>query len=241
MRSLLAASFVLLATALPAAAQTARVDDGLTIVALTESAQRDVPRDRLRLQLRVEQTGSDATRVQGEINRRMSSALEKARAVAQPGKLRVETGGYWIYQERPQDAPARWRGAQSLTLVGNETAVILPLAAQLQQEGFLMSQMGWELSIDARRKHEDELTTEAIERLRARSELIARAMNGALVRFSKIGVGSVGGERPPPMAMRAAPAPMGAGAAASAPVAAEPGIEQVQVNVQAEILVKPNP
>ncbi len=241
MRSLVAVILMILAAALPAAAQPARADDGLTIVALTESAQRDVPRDRLRLQLRVEQTASDATRVQGEINRRMNAALEKARAVAEPGKLRVETGGYWIYQERPQDAPARWRGAQTLTLVGSDTAAILPLAAQLQQEGFLMSQMGWELSNDARRKHEDELTTEAIERLRARSELIARAMNGALVRFSKIGVGSVGGERPPPMAMRAAPAPMGAGAAASAPVAAEPGIEQVQVNVQAEILVKPNP
>ena len=241
MRRSLAAAFLVLAAALPAAAQPTRADDGLTIVALTESAQRDVARDRLRLQLRVEQTGSDATRVQGEINRRMALALEKARAAAEGGRLRVETGGYWVYQERPQDAPARWRGAQTLTLVGNDTAALLPLAALLQQEGFLMSQMGWELSNDARRKHEDELTTEAIERLRARSELIARAMNGGLVRFSKISVGSVGGERPPSMAMRAAPAPMAAGAAAAVPIAAEPGIEQVQVNVQAEILVKPNP
>lgn len=241
MRQSLAAACIILGAALPAAAQTAKSDEGLTIVALTESAQREVARDRLRLQLRVEQTGADATRVQAEINRRMTLALEKARAVAEAGKLRIETGGYWIYQERPQDAPARWRGAQTLTLVGNDTAAILPLAAQLQQDGFLMSQMGWELSNEARRKHEDDLTTEAIDRLRARSELIARAMNGGLVRFGKISVGSIGGERPPPIAMRASPAPMAAGAAASAPIASEPGIEQVQVNVQAEILVKPNP
>lgn len=241
MRQSLAAACIILSAALPAAAQTAKSDEGLTIVALTEFAQREVARDRLRLQLRVEQTGADATRVQAEINRRMNLALEKARAAAEGGKLRIETGGYWIYQERPQDAPARWRGAQTLTLVGNDTAAILPLAAQLQQDGFLMSQMGWELSNEARRKHEDDLTTEAIDRLRARSELIARAMNGGLVRFGKISVGSIGGERPPQIAMRASPAPMAAGAAAGAPVASEPGIEQVQVNVQAEILVKPNP
>ena len=76
MRQSLAAACIILSAALPAAAQTAKSDEGLTIVALTESAQREVARDRLRLQLRVEQTGADATRVQAEINRRMTSRCE---------------------------------------------------------------------------------------------------------------------------------------------------------------------
>jgi predicted secreted protein len=189
----------------------------------------------------VEQTGTDATRVQNEINRRMAAALEKAKAAAGDGRqLRVESGGYWIYQERPQEAPARWRGAQQLSLVGTNTATLLPLAAQLQQDGFLMSGVNWELSNEARRKLEDELTTEAIERLHARSRFVAAAMDAQIVRFDKISIGTAGDR---PAMLQRGPMPMGAAAAgaAAAPIAAEPGLETVQIGVQAEILVKQRP
>jgi uncharacterized protein len=228
-----------LACTTPAGAQQgAAREDGLTTVSLVESAQRDVQRDRLRIQLRVEQTGADATRVQGEINRRMAAALEKVRAAAADGRqLRAESGGYWIYQERPQEAPARWRGAQQLSLVGTDTATLLPLAAQLQQDGFLMSGINWELSNEARRGIEDELTTEAIERLRARSRFVAAAMEAQIVRFDRISIGTTADR---PAMLQRGPMPMGAAAAgpAGAPVAAEPGLETVQIGVQAEILVK---
>lgn len=241
MRSTLAALglLALAAGASPARAQDIKVEDGLTVVVLTESAQREVVRDRLRVQLRVEQTGADAGRVQTEINRRMAAALDKAKAAADGARLRVETGGYWVYQERPQDAPARWRGAQMLTLIGNDAALILPLAGQLQQDGFLMSGLGWELSLEARRRVEDEITVEAIERARARSQLVAQAMNATLVRFGKIAIGSAGHERPPLMARAMAAGEARGGAAP--PVAAEPGVETVQIGIEAQILVKSKP
>jgi predicted secreted protein len=230
----------LLAAAAPAFAQQAGPRaDGLTVVSLSESAQREIRRDRLRIQLRAEQAGTDATRVQNEINRRMAAALEKAKPLAGDG-LRVETGGYYVHQERSQDQSMRWRGAQMLVLSGSDAAALLQLAGRLQQDGFLVGGMDWELSGEARRKAEDALTGEALERLRARSRFVADAMGGEFLRFDKVSVGT-SSERPP-IAMRG-PAPMAAaaGVPAAVPIASEPGLEFVQVGVQAEILVKPRP
>ncbi|MBL8697006.1 MAG: SIMPL domain-containing protein [Alphaproteobacteria bacterium] len=241
MRIVPAALVLALATVLvaPAVAQEAKPEDGLTVVVLSESAQREILRDRLRVQLRVEQTGADAARVQAEINRRMTAALEKAKGAADGAKLRVETGGYWIYQERPKDAPARWRGAQGMTLVGTDAAAILSLAGELQQDGFLMNGLAWELSPEARRRLQDELTTEAIERARARGQLVARAMDATLVRFGRLVIGAAGNEyQPMPRAMAYGEA---RAAAAPAPVAAEPGVEVVQVGIEAQVLMKPRP
>jgi len=64
-------------------------------------------------------------------------------------------------------------------------------------------------------------------------------MGSDFVRFEKVAIGTTL-ERPP-IAVRG-PMPMGAAAGpAPAPVASEPGIELVQIGVQAEILVKPRP
>jgi predicted secreted protein len=230
----------LLASTTPGLAQQGGPrNDGLTTVSLSESAQREIRRDRLRVQLRIEQTGTDATRVQNEINRRMAAALEKARPFAGAG-LRLESGGYYVHQERLQDQSARWRGAQTLTLVGTDAAALLPLAGQLQQDGFVASGMDWELSSEARRTAEDALTGEALERLRARSRFVAEAMGADFLRFDKVNVGT-SLERPPIAMRAAAPMAAAAGGPASVPIASEPGLELVQVGVQAEILVKPQP
>ena len=245
MRATLAAVLLACATlaAGPAPAQQAAApaatEDRPTLVTLGETARREIRQDRLRVQLRIEQTGPDAARVQGEVNRRMAAALDRARAAAAPGRLRVETSGYWIHQERDAATrETRWRAAQGLTLVGAEPAAILALAAQLQKDGALAAGLSWELGDDSRRALEDELTTEAVARLRARAAAVATALGGGVERIAKLSIGDAGGERPPVM-LRAMAAPR-AGAEA-APVAAEPGTEIVQVAVQAEIVVRSRP
>ncbi len=218
----------------PASAQTAPEADGFTVVTLSESAQRDVPRDRLRVTLRAEEAGPDAAAVQSAINRRVAAAVERAKAVA---GVRVETGGYWVNEERPKDAPARWRGNQTLVLSSGNPSAVLPLAGELQQAGLLAAGVTWELTPGAVRSVEDELTGEALQRLRFRAELVAREMGLAVARIAKISVGSAGRDRPP------TPRPLAAAAAASpdpAPsLVAEAGEQTVTVSVQAEILLKP--
>ena len=228
MRALAIASLILLS--LPAAAQTLpAASDTSTVLHLGEFAERILRQDRLTVQLRVEASGPDAARVQGEINRRMTAALEQARRVP---AVRAETRGYWVNHERPQSAPARWRGQQMLVLTSTDTAAALALAGELQQGGLVMSSMSFDLSPEATRAAEDELTAEAIRRLHERIERVAATMNLQVRHIRDLRVGQAGGgPGPRPMMMRAE-----APSAAAAPVA-EPGETTVRVSVDAEAVL----
>jgi predicted secreted protein len=221
-------------------------EERATTVTLGETARREIRQDRLRMHLRIEQMGTDATRVQAEVNRRMAIALDKARAAtasAPDGGVRVETGGYWVHQERIGDTrEMRWRGAQTLTIAGTDAAAILALGARLQADGALAGGLGWELSAERRRGAEDELTSEAIARLRARASTVAGALGGSVMRFARIAIGDTGGERPQTI-LRAMAAPAARSGATSDPVAmaAEPGFETVQIAIQADIVVRVAP
>ena len=121
-RHLIAALFVLL----PSLALAQAAEPRLT---LGESAERELVQDRLTVSLRVEATAATAAAVQADVNRRMEAALARARAVS---GIRVETTGYWTYEERPANQPRRWRGQAGLNLVGSDTGAVLALAGALQ-------------------------------------------------------------------------------------------------------------
>jgi uncharacterized protein len=219
----------------PVAAQTplpvpgAR-DDSSTVLHLSEFAEKILRQDRLTAQLRAEATGPDAVRVQAEINRRMTAALDAARRVS---TVRTETRGYWVNQERPPNQPVRWRGQQMLVLTSTDTAAVLALAGELQQAGLVMSGMNFDLSPEATRAAEDELTAEAIRRLRERTERVAATMGLQIRNMRDLRIGQAGsGGGPRPMMMRAE----AAGAAAAPPVA-EPGETTVRVSVDAEVVL----
>src|SRR5262249_55178598 len=97
-----------------ASAQTGGpADNAAVTLQLGESAERQVTQDRLRANLRVEVGGSDARAVQGQVNTKMAAALERAKAVS---SVRVETGGYYVYEDKTLKRGQRWWGNQSLTL-----------------------------------------------------------------------------------------------------------------------------
>jgi predicted secreted protein len=231
--SIVLSALAMVAASLPADA--AEPDAGLTVLHLTQTAERAIHRDRLRAQLRVEAIGSDARRVQADINRAMTTALEHAKAVA---GIKVETSGYSVYEERQTNAPSRWHGSQGLTLVGSDVAAVLALAGDLQGQGLAMSGLGFELAPETARAAEDDLTSEALTRLRQRSERIAGDLQLTVVRLRDVRIGNVGGDRPPMPLMRSAA--MGAMAAAAPPPAAEAGDATVQVSVDADILLGPS-
>ena len=208
-------------------------DNGMTVLHLTQTAERAIHRDRLRAQLRVEATGSDAKRVQADINKTMTAALDHAKSVA---GIKVETTGYSVYEERLTDNSSRWHGNQGLMLVGGDFAAVLALAGDLQGQGLAMSGLGFELAPETARAAEDDLTSEALTQLRQRSERIANDLQLKLVRLKDVKVGNVLGEQPPMPRMRAV-AMSAAGSSASPPPAAEAGDATVQVTVDADILL----
>ena len=113
------AALVLLAAPLSAAgpALGQDVDQRATVLHLSQTAERSVMRDLLRIELRAEEAGADARSVQAAINRRMAAALDRAHQVQ---GVRLETGTYSVGEERPQNGPARWRGRQSVILTGKD-------------------------------------------------------------------------------------------------------------------------
>ncbi|HZS82140.1 MAG TPA: SIMPL domain-containing protein [Stellaceae bacterium] len=223
-----AASLLLLAMA-PAQAADSEAAPGTTKLHLSQTAERMIPRDRIRVQLRAESVASDPTRVQAEVNKRMTAALDRARAV--PG-VRAETTGYSVFEEHQTNVASRWHGSQTLVLTGGDFAALLGLAGALQGDGLVMSNLTFELAPETARGAEDELTSEALTRLRQRAERIASDLRMKVVGLGELRVGNVivNQPHPPiPYAMAEAKAP------AMPPPAAEAGEATVQVTVEADL------
>jgi predicted secreted protein len=199
-----------------------------TVLHLTQTAERKVVRDRLRVEMRVEETAADALAVQSTINRRMAAALDRTRQVV---GVTVETGSYEVGEERPGHGPAQWRGSQSLILTGGAADAVLQLAGVLQSQGLLMSSMAYEVSPETVRGAEEDLTAEALAGLRARAASIADRLHVAVLGYRDLRVGNAE-TSPPPM-------PRFAMAVMASPVAAA-GESVIRLAVEAEVLLGPS-
>ena len=202
-------------------------DQQLTVLHLSQTAERNVLRDLLRIELRVEETGADPLAIQSGINSRMAAALDRAHKIQ---GVRVETGSYSVGEERPQSGPSRWRGTQSLILTGKDADAALKLAGALQSDGLLMSSLVYEASPEIVRGAEEDLTAEALAALDRRAASIADRMHLAVRGYRDVHVGNAetGGR----------PIPRFAAAAMAAPVA-EPGESTIRVTIEAELMLAP--
>lgn len=217
-----------------AAAQTPSppVPDNATLLHLGEQAQRMVTRDELHAVLRVEAADADAAKLQAAINKRLQAAVARAKRVA---GVTVATGGYSVFQEPPKDKPPRWHGMATLSLVARDAAPLLELAGSLQQDGLVVSSLAYELTPETARSAEDELTGEALARVKQRAERTAAALGLAVERIRDLRIGKAGGVPPGPRMMMLG----GAAPGAPPPPVAEPGEAQVTVSVEAEVLLVP--
>ncbi len=198
-----------------------------TVLHLTQTAERKVMRDVLRAELRVEETGADPLNLQTAVNRRMAAAVNRARQVQ---GIEVETDTYQVDEERPQNAPPRWRASQSLMLTSKAADALLKLAGDLQSEGLWMSSLSYEVSPETVRGAEEDLTAEALAGLAQRASSIADRLHLSVVRYRDLRVGNAEtGNRP---------VPRFAAMAMAAPVA-QPGEAVIRVTVSADLLLGP--
>jgi predicted secreted protein len=200
-----------------------------TVLHLTQSAERRLPRDRLRVEMRAEKTGGTPQAVEAAINALMAQALPEARRA--PG-IAVETGSYTVYRATPANRPARWTGRQSLTLTGLEAGPLLALAGRLQQAGLVMSNLSYDLAPQTVRGAEAALTAEALAALQRRATEVAQRLHMTVAGYRDLTVGNAhSGGGPAPrfaLARAAMPAPVGAAGEAA-----------VTVTVSADILLAP--
>lgn len=222
---------LLLAVVATAVAQSAPLQPAAndqSTLHLSETAQRDVPRDLLRATLAAEATDPDAGKVQSVINQRMSAAMTHIKQIA---GVTAETGGYSVYRETPDKQPPRWHGSQTVTLTSKDFAALLSLTGTLQQQGLVIQSLAPDISREARRSVEDTLTDEALTRLKQRADRVAATAGVKLQGIHTLTVGNVNAPPPiiqPMMRMAAAsPAPM-------PPPVAEAGNATVSITATAE-------
>jgi predicted secreted protein len=204
---------------------------GETIVRLVDGAHRMVVQDRIRAVLRVEAGDPDARQAQAEVNRRMTAAIAKTKEVA---AVTVETGRYYVYEDRPANRPRRWVGTQTMTLTSADATAALALVGQLQADGLLVSALGYELSPEQRRRVERELIPDAIRQLQDKVAVVADAMAMTKSRIIELRLRE---GAPPQMPMRAMQMAAGAAERASPPPVAEPGEVTVSIQVEADVML----
>lgn len=227
-------------TAAPGFAQPAPVREG-TVLSLSETAEREVAPDLLRARLFASATAATATSAQAQVNAMMEKALATVRRLG----LSAETMTYNTWEEtqrpvpvQPGQPPApppqpRWRAQQQLSLVAGDPAKVLQAVGALQADGLGVQQLAYELSRAKRRSLEDELTREALARLKGRAELSAAALGLTFTGWSTIRLG--GSVSAPPVQMQR----LRAEAASAMPVPqAEAGPQLVVFTVDGEAILK---
>lgn len=201
-----------------------------SLLHLSDTAQRALPRDLLRATLAVEAADADPARLQAQINQRMSAALQRSKEVS---AVTIETTGYSLYQERPEKAPPRWHGSQSVTLTSKDFPALLALVGALQQQGLVTQSLTPDLSPEALNGAEDALTDTALARLRQRAERVTATLGMAMRGFRDLNVGNAVAPGP----LRIMPMMASVAAPSAAPPAVEPGVVMVSVTVSADFLL----
>jgi uncharacterized protein len=204
-----------------------------TKLALSATATREVQQDTLVGVLAAHAEAATATAAQATVNGLMTAAIEKARAVS---SVRAASGGYRVFQDYDKDGHVRhWVAEQDLRLTGTAAAPLLELVGALQADGLNVNGLSYQLSAEARRGVEDELTIEAIQTLRNRAERVATSMGMRVQAIESVQVGQPPGEPPIRPMFRATVAE----AAPMPPPVALPDLETVSASVSAELVLVP--
>lgn len=161
----------------------ADITEKYTVLTLNETAERKVEQDRLSATLTLTEKGITAADAQMGVNKKMEAALKLTKKYP---TVKVSTGYYNVWQE-PKTAV--WQGQQTINLHSDNSQQALELVGLLQKNGLQASGVNYYLSDEAQQALNDTLTTEALMKVKARSEKVAEALGLKVARFAEINPG----------------------------------------------------
>ncbi len=208
--------------------------EGQTLITLSVTERLKVEQDTLVASLRIERDNRDSQALQRDIN----AAMEEALALMQSApEIATSTGYYAVYQFSNVPQGGRpdmlWRGSQTITLEGKDAPRILALAGELQERGFLMNSLNYQLSIEKEDEVRDSLMESAIARARANAERAGHALGKADIEIAVLDIDTALGYSGAPVMMARSLA-MGDMAERASPVAGAAETEvSLTVRVQA--------
>lgn len=217
---LLATAFV--ATAAAAQPQPPPRFEG-TVVAMSGTAEIEVPNDEAMVAFFLEVQEPDLARAQSQVNRRVAEGVAMLKR-ADP-KAVVETSGYGSYPVYQPGAARKiigWRVRQSVSVRTTELDE-LPKTIAAGQRQLALGGLDFRLSRAARERVEAELIQRAVANLNARVAAAAQALNvpASRQRIEEINFGAPAGGHPPVPVARMA-------VAAAAEAVAEPQLDAGQ-------------
>jgi predicted secreted protein len=200
-------------------------------VTVTAAATATVTNDRLQAWLRAEAENASAATAASQVNATMAKALANAKDFP---SVKVATAGYSTQQVSDKVKALRWRVGQTMTLESGDFAAAAALISRLQDDnGLLLSGMGFTLAEKTRRDAEDSVTLEAIKLWQARARQAAQGLGFAAWKPGHVTVQTSDGGRIYPMARA-----MGASQVGGAPVAIEASTTDVTVTVSGEAVLQ---
>ena len=235
--------------AMPASAQQTNnvieLPDGHTVLNISATERIEVDQDILVASLRIQQELKSAAEVQNTIN----LAMEKAVALAKKyPSLKIETGQYYVspdYRhiknaqtgERTQEID-KWRGSQTLSIKSSKGEDVLKVSGDIQDMGFVMNNLNYELSTEKYDETRDSLMEETVAALQARALRVAKALGKSTVDVVEINVDAQP-LIPQPMYARAQAMPMADTSESVHAPTAEAGTSSVSMTINARVILKP--
>jgi predicted secreted protein len=142
-------------------------------VTVSAAATVTVSNDRLQAWLRAEAENPSPAAAASQVNAIIAKALAGARSYP---AVKLATAGYSTQQISEKGKPSRWHVAQAVSLDSADFTTAAILITKLQDEdGLLLSGMGFSLSDKTRRDAEDGVTRQAIRSWQSRAEQAAQA------------------------------------------------------------------
>lgn len=199
--SLLAATMLVSA---PAQAQQIQLlPEGQTLLALSVTERMHVAQDTLHASLRIEAKESNAKALQDKINKAMDKAVKTAKAVSD---VKTSTGYYSVYQQGtgPDGRQnIQWHGSQTIDLESKNAEALLTLAGNLQEMGFAMNNLSYQLSTEKADEARDSMMETAIKRATVKAERAAKALGKSDVDIALVNVDANTSIGQPMMMMKA--------------------------------------
>jgi len=192
------------------------------------TASRDVDNDTLVAVMYHERSGQKPASMADEVNRTIAWAVDLA---GKTSGIKVQTLQYRQEPIYRNQIISGWKVRQSIRLESEDVAALSELVGELQSR-LSVSSLRYTISAEVRRKVEDELITEALDRFKRRGKLISREIGRPDYRIVNIDIATSGGS-PAPVRMRTVSA-MAESGSVTAPTL-EPGVQSVTVSVSGTI------
>ncbi len=218
--------------------------DGHTALNISATENIEVEQDMLVASLRIQEESKDAKSVQKTINEAMANAVA---LVKKYPSLKVETGQYYVHpdyryiktpEENNKQILDKWRGSQTLTIKSEVAEDVLNITGQIQDMGFMMNGLNYQLSQKKHEETRDGLMEITVKKLRDRAMRVAKALGKTDVDIVEINVDS-NNYNPRPVYARAAKMEMMAMSSDAMPApTAEAGETNVSMTISARAIIK---